>query len=413
MPKHYKEMMDEIINKMPVEESNLRYSVKFAYQKGGKIANAFYRDKAEAEKFMKSVIAKGGKAIMTTEGLDEKVADSIIRDLQKAYAPLKGKTISPDMANRMSKHLDGQSFDVVTLRQLMKAKIPFISTLARNKIYKKTGKFEEVELEEKFALYAIRPFFNRRKGTDAKKGDRVSGPMTYTQAVSKAKQMNVGSSVGGEKRVEVKPLKEEDDHEVSMAVGQVRVMKERLDTIMSFLSSKTDDYNIEGWVQSYITSAEETLTTIADYLDKNPEVQNESRASTGASHNINQDDVKDSDTEKEKELKIKLDKEKDTDALERQIINLTGQLSVMKQKLENEKNRVVKPEPNPDTGEVPLRTGLANAIMSKKGKSDDLVKKVEKPKEMKISGQSKIQVNPKADLGQYAGGNKVNTGNLH
>tara|TARA_B100000282_G_scaffold242750_1_gene185798 strand:- start:292 stop:864 length:573 start_codon:yes stop_codon:yes gene_type:complete len=190
-------------------------------------------------------------------------------------------------------------------------------------------------------------------------------------------------------------------------------MKERLDTIMSFLSSKTDDYNIEGWVQSYITSAEETLTTIADYLDKNPEVQSESRASTGASHNINQDDVKDSDTEKEKELKIKLDKEKDTDALERQIINLTGQLSVMKQKLENEKNRVVKPEPNPDTGEVPLRTGLANAIMSKKGKSDDLVKKVEKPKEMKISGQSKIQVNPKADLGQYAGGNKVNTGNLH
>ena len=77
--------------------------------------------------------------------LDEKVADSIIRDLQKAYAPLKGKTISPDMANRMSKHLDGQSFDVVTLRQLMKAKIPFISTLARNKIYKKTGKFEELE----------------------------------------------------------------------------------------------------------------------------------------------------------------------------------------------------------------------------------------------------------------------------
>ena len=222
-----------------------------------------------------------------------------------------------------------------------------------------------------------------------------------------------GNQTGYMSLMKPKGLKEEDDHEVSMAVGQVRVMKERLDTIMSFLSSKTDDYNIEGWVQSYITSAEETLTTIADYLDKNPEVQSESRASTGASHNINQDDVKDSDTEKEKELKIKLDKEKDTDALERQIINLTGQLSVMKQKLENEKNRVVKPEPNPDTGEVPLRTGLANAIMSKKGKSDDLVKKVEKPKEMKISGQSKIQVNPKADLGQYAGGNKVNTGNLH
>ena len=209
-----------------------------------------------------------------------------------------------------------------------------------------------------------------------------------------------------------KVVKEEDDHEVSMAVGQVRVMKERLDTIMSFLSSKTDDYNIEGWVQSYITSAEETLTTIADYLDKNPEVQNESRASTGASHNINQDDVKDSDTDKEKELKIKLDKEKDTDALERQIINLTGQLSVMKQKLENEKNRVVKPEPNPETGEVPLRTGLANAILDKKVDTKELVKSKEK-KEIKVGGKTKIEVNPDVELGNFSGGMRVNSGNLH
>ena len=67
MPKHYKDMIDELINKMPVEEGNLRYSVKYAYQKGGKIANAFYKDKADAEKFVKSVIAKGGKAILTTE----------------------------------------------------------------------------------------------------------------------------------------------------------------------------------------------------------------------------------------------------------------------------------------------------------------------------------------------------------
>ena len=67
MPKHYKDMIDELINKMPVEEGNIRYSVKYAYQKGGKIANAFYKDKADAEKFMKSVIAKGGKALLPTE----------------------------------------------------------------------------------------------------------------------------------------------------------------------------------------------------------------------------------------------------------------------------------------------------------------------------------------------------------
>ena len=190
-------------------------------------------------------------------------------------------------------------------------------------------------------------------------------------------------------------LKEEDDHEVSMAIGQVKVMQERLSTIMSFLSSKTDDYNIEGWVQSYITSAEETLTTIADYLDKNPEVQKEQK-------------------EEPKEMPAKkAEPKKDTDALERQIIALQGQLNMTKQKLENEKNKVVKPEPNPETGEVPLRTGLANAIIDKKGNAGDLLKKVEKKKEIKISGQSKIEVNPRADIGQYSGGTKVNTGNLH
>ena len=42
----------------------------------------------------------------SSEKMMEKVADSIIKDLQKAYADLKGKTISPEMANKISKHLD-------------------------------------------------------------------------------------------------------------------------------------------------------------------------------------------------------------------------------------------------------------------------------------------------------------------
>ena len=56
---------------------------------------------------------------------------------------------------------------------------------------------------------------------------------------------------------------------------------------------------------------------------------------------------------------------------------------------------------------------MANAIIDKKGNAGDLLKKVEKKKEIKISGQSKIEVIPRADIGQYSGGTKVNTGNLH
>ena len=72
----------------------------------------------------------------------------------------------------------------------------------KKEIKEKYGKGE-------FALYVIRPYVDRKApGGQRKKGDRVGPSMDYTQAVSKAKQINVGSSVGGEKRVEVKPLKE-------------------------------------------------------------------------------------------------------------------------------------------------------------------------------------------------------------
>ena len=40
---------------------------------------------------------------------------------------MKGKTISPEKATALSKHLD--KLDLLSLRQLNKEKIPFISTL--------------------------------------------------------------------------------------------------------------------------------------------------------------------------------------------------------------------------------------------------------------------------------------------
>ena len=67
-------------SKTNIADSTLRYSVKFAMQKGGKIANAFYKDKEEAEKFVKSVIAKGGKAIMTTEEVKEDAPANAVGD---------------------------------------------------------------------------------------------------------------------------------------------------------------------------------------------------------------------------------------------------------------------------------------------------------------------------------------------
>src|SRR5210317_1993921 len=61
--------------------------------------------------------------------------------------------------------------------------------------------------------------------------------------------------------------------------------------------------------------------------------------------------------------KIALAKEKDTDVLEKQLKAAQGQINVLKQKIENEKNKAVKPLPNPETGEVPLTIGIAHKVL--------------------------------------------------
>ena len=87
-------------------------------------------------------------------------------------------------------------------------------------------------------------------------------------------------------------------------------------------------------------------------------------------------------------------------------------MALATQKLENEKNKVVKPEANPETGEVPLRTGLANAILDKKMNTKDLVQS-KKKETIKVGGKTKIEVNPDKDIGNFSGGMRVNSGNLH
>ena len=65
------------------------HKVKFATKPGEKIAVASYKDKEAAEKFKKDVIAKGGKAIVTSEELSMKA--TFLNGDDKTF---KGKTAS-------------------------------------------------------------------------------------------------------------------------------------------------------------------------------------------------------------------------------------------------------------------------------------------------------------------------------
>ena len=185
-----------------------------------------------------------------------------------------------------------------------------------------------------------------------------------------------------------------EDYEVSMAIGQLKTIQERVGKIMDFLSGKSDDYNMEAWLQSKITSAEDKLNSVANYVTNNPEI-NETR-----------EEIKEQDSSKIGPAgKIALAKEKDQDALEAQIVDLKGRLALAQQKIENEKNKAVKPVPNPETGEVPLQTGLAHAILKIKNDAErDQRKTKQVSKQIKKLSKESLDVVTESDASDKAKG---------
>ena len=102
------------------------------------------------------------------------------------------------------------------------------------------------------------------------------------------------------------------------------------------------------------------------------------------------------DKEKVAQLKTKLSKEKDTDALEAQITDLKGQIALLKTQLENEKNATVKPEPNPETGEVPLTVGVAYKHLRDKMKKEE--EKKDNKKKAVGSKANKVDTKPEVEF---------------
>jgi len=182
-----------------------------------------------------------------------------------------------------------------------------------------------------------------------------------------------------------------EDHEASMAIGQLKTIQDNLSQVMSILQTKGSDYDMEAWVQSKITSANDKMTSVADYMKNSPSV---------------------SEAVKEKDEDEKSD-ENNPEVLKKQIAALVGQVDTLNAQLQQTKMAAVSiPMPNPMTGEIPLRTGIAAAILDKKGPTPK-VDKLSKS-EVKLSKKkSKIEINPDVEMGVYSGGNKMNQGNLY
>jgi hypothetical protein len=104
------------------------------------------------------------------------------------------------------------------------------------------------------------------------------------------------------------------------------------------------------------------------------------------------------------------DDEKEKSDSKDEVQRLKNEIQMLKISLENEKNKTIKPEPNPDTGEVPLRTGVAQAILDKTTPTPKIEKGTRKLFKKSL-GRTKIEVNPSVDIGVASGGKNTGSGN--
>src|SRR6056300_1896355 len=74
-----------------------------------------------------------------------------------------------------------------------------------------------------------------------------------------------------------KVYREESDHEVSMARGELEAIADKASQLAGALQGKSDEGNpLEAWVQSKITKAKDYINSVSDYLTYDPSMkQNE------------------------------------------------------------------------------------------------------------------------------------------
>ena len=196
---------------------------------------------------------------------------------------------------------------------------------------------------------------------------------------------------------EVSKLKEDGHTDVASAIRKCKTAIEDASQLLSKLQGMDPEGGLPSWWNSKLAIAANSMNKLRDYLLV-PSITREdfddiNRRRQGGSRHVAMD---------------KDDPKKDAETIRR----LENQIQMLKLELENEKNKTVKPDPNPDTGEVPLRTGIAQAMLDKTTPQPK-VQKTNTKKFIKSLGKSEIKVNPEMDIGVFSGGRKMPNGNLH
>ena len=223
---------------------------------------------------------------------------------------------------------------------------------------------------------------------------------------------------------EMSQIKEDGHTDVASAVRQCKTAIEDASEMLSKLQGMNPEGDLPSWWMNKIAIAANSMNKLRDYLLV-PSTANEDFADINRKRAMNTSrNSKDRQTgdkhippiDKDNAPGVKIAKirAQDDDPAKEAVKKLENEIQMLKIELENEKNKTVRPEPNPVTGEVPLRTGIAAALLDKnaKNKVKDVLDRVKQKKEIKVGGKTKVDVDPDVDVGQYSGGNKVPTANI-
>ena len=178
----------------------------------------------------------------------------------------------------------------------------------------------------------------------------------------------------------------EDGHtDVASAIRSCKTTIEDASQMLSKLQGMDPEGDLPSWWMKKIAVASDNMNKLRDYL------------------------LVPSVTREQQEVPKEPKEDKSADEIQ----SLKNKIQQLELELKIEKDKTVKPEPNPDTGEIPLRTGLANALLDKNAKNKPEANGVNKKKLKMSLGKSKIEVNPDVEIGVFSGGKNTPTGNLH
>ena len=198
---------------------------------------------------------------------------------------------------------------------------------------------------------------------------------------------------------EVQSLKEDGHTDVASAVRQCKTAIEDASQMLSKLQGMDSEGTLPSWWMNKIAIAANSMNKLRDYL-LIPST-NEAK------------EIPAIDKDNAPGVKIAKIRAMDKDGGGEDVQALKNKIQQLELELKIEKDKTVKPEPNPDTGEIPLRTGLANALLDKNAKNKPELKGLDKKKLKMSLGKSKVEVNPDVEIGVFSGGKNTPNGNLH